>query len=89
VNETANVGGVFQFDGRDSHRPSFAILLHDHYLGAAAYPDWETDDLACPAQLYPPYHATNLCPACLSPHLELSTLEQVEVRYFGDSLKSA
>lgn len=88
VNEIAN---VCQFGNRDTHGPSFAILSHAHYLGAAVYPDWETDDLARPAELYPPYHATSSYhPAYLlsDPELQmLWTLEQEQGQYFEDSLK--
>lgn len=79
VNETVNVGVVCQFESRDSRVPSFAILPHAHYLGAAVYPDWETDDLARPAELYPPHHATNSYhPAYLLPHVELQILWTLE-----------
>lgn len=93
VNGTANVGEVCQFENRDSHGPSFAILPHAHYLGAAVYLDWETDDLARPAELQPPYHATNSYHlAYLLLHLEfqmLWTLEQEGGQYFEDSLERA
>lgn len=90
VNETVNVGGVCQFESRDSHGPSFAIHPHGHYLGAAVYPDWETNDLARPAELCPPYRAMNPSHPYLLPHLELQTLwtlAQEEGQYFEDSLK--
>ena len=71
VNEIVNMGVVCQFESRDGHGPSFAILHHGHYLGAEVYPDWETDDLARPAEPYPPYHATNpYHPPRLLPHFE-------------------
>lgn len=78
-------------ENRDSHGPSFAILPHGRYLGAAVYPVWETDDH--PAQLNPPYHATKLYhPAYLMPRLEppmLWTLGQEEGQYFEGSLECA